>query len=1002
MSELSLKPNHNKDFRRRIFIILIFIFVSFLVIVFRTGYIQIVQGKALEEIAQNYQQKPYPAEPFRGIIYDRNGNPLVDSKPAFKISLVPYIFDQDPQGVEKLHYLAEILKREDLHPELSTEQATEQLFKLFIKRLQKAREKIKKLEWNANEPVVLLSRNATIEQISWIKEQSNMRWFPWIRESLISKRIYPLKKNLAHILGYTNMISEQEWDSIVRQNKHKSGGRYVYRFDSEIGARGIEKKMDVNLRGIYGEKYRLLDARGRSIIQEIDEKTIAPIPGDNIYLTIDRRLQDVAFRALGDKQGVVIVSKPSTGEILAMVSSPCFNPNNLNLHYKEYLLDDEKPLINRAIQSLVPPASLFKLVVAAAAIESGKWNPNSEVICNGSFRLGRHTFACMGHHGTISMLEAIKKSCNVYFYNVGNALGWDTIYTMCQKFGLGSPTGLDISNEEHGILPNDAWKRERFGEKWYGGDTVVASIGQGYLLFTPIQVHNIVSAIANNGMLQRPYVIDRVQDAPSGTVIYKTDPAQRRYSPEPIMSQRTIKFLQRAMREVTKQGGTAYWYAGQYCDVQIAGKTGTGQTPKGEPHAWFTSFAPYDTDNPEDRIAITVLLEHGGAGGANAAPIAAAIYKSYFEHRRYPSFKFHFAQGALLTLPYSEKKPLVESLQDLGLEYIPSEEEVKEDAQRSVWETSLVLERQRVRELEQIMREWQENMARLEMLETERERYERLLHEMEIAIEQPTLPEDMEPEDISDSEPSTDSTQRTTQSPERSTKPTDRRQLEQQIRQMDEENRQIQQRNQQLIREASSLIGSSDGSSRTPDDESNPGQPAVDNMNQVDSAQTDGETNKSEDDFWNIEELRMRLLRETERIQTDSVPSQVEQLDREIEQRMERNRRRQEQIEQREVQIDVESVQSNNELVQIQEQRAAELAQQETAEQTEEQEESPTEPKPEEDTRPEATPPPSNRTEEKPDENANADGDDKPETDNKPEQSSNESDPKSEDDDDDE
>ena len=676
MSDLSLKPNHKKDFRRRVIIVLLLFFTCLIFLLFKIGELQLIKGDKFYHHAKKLVEKEAPVRPSRGEILDRNNQPLVTKKPAFRVGLILSYYLKDPDKEEKLSILSKKI-------DVSVSECKKKIdagIKLWKE----------KNILNPYRAEITLKNNASREEAIWIMERMNTDDFSWIRCEEKEFRYYTMGKNLSHLLGFVSSIDP---DTYSKKSKNKYDGRPIYRLDSEIGQIGIEYKLDTALRGVYGIRYEQVNAKGRMLVKEIPGKTIDPIHGNNVKLTIDKGIQTAAYRAikgLEDKNGAVIVTKPATGEVLAMVSNPGFDANTYNKDFVSLTKDERKPLINRVYNTLVPPGSIFKLVVAASGLESRKWSIGRKNTCTGVYHIptdrSRHPYRCMGVHGSIDLLTAIRKSCNSYFYNLGYNIGWDTIYEYGHEaFCLGLDTGLDFGRESTNFYPSrddvrDLIFHDKHGRaynyRWQYGDTVVASIGQGFILLTPLQIHNIVSLICNDGKLMKPFVIQKISNPNNSEVVLDVDPETRYAKPKKTIRLKTIRFLQKAMSEVPKEGGTAYWLCGKpfvdgqstykvgdsyYDKIMIAGKTGTCQNPDSDiPHAMFTSYAPYNAEDPKDRIAITVFVEHGGTGGAHAAPIAAAIYNYIFNTNEEERSVEYF---------YTKK---------LHLEYKPTEEEIRE------------------------------------------------------------------------------------------------------------------------------------------------------------------------------------------------------------------------------------------------------------------------------------------------------------------------------------
>jgi len=362
--------------------------------------------------------------------------------------------------------------------------------------------------------------------------------------------------------------------------------------------------------------------------------------GNSLVLTIDAQIQKAAEQAFGDKAGAAVAMDVNSGEILSFVSNPGFDPSLFTgrmplKQWNDYLEDKRHPLENKALTGQYPPGSTFKIITALAGLEQGIIDENSTIICKGSYAVGNSVFKCWEKkgHGSVNLKRALRESCDVYFYQLGEKLGIDRIAACAREFGLGKLLGIGLENEKGGMIPTIGWKEKRYGKKWYGGDTLSAAIGQGYVLATPIQLASMIATVANEGTIYRPYLVKRVVN-PDGKVV-------KEFAPQIIkklaISQKNFRLVKEGLLAVVNEPhGTGA--AARLYEVKVAGKTGTSQVVKMRDssgavpyqfrdHALFVAFAPYD--KPE--IAVAVVIEHGEHGGAAAAPIAARILREYFE-----------------------------------------------------------------------------------------------------------------------------------------------------------------------------------------------------------------------------------------------------------------------------------------------------------------------------------------------------------------------------------
>ncbi len=547
------------------------------IILLRFFYLQVYNKDFYVDLSQRNYLKSMVLPAPRGLIYDRNNNVLAENKIVYSVYLIPpYKFDK-----EKVKNLAEILG-------------------LKMADLQKIYSKL-----SPYMPAYLLKRKLTPKEI--ILLEMNRDYLPSFTINMEFDRFYPHGSIASHVIGYIGEVSKDELEN----------EELDYSLGEKSGKYGLEASYEKILRGKKG-------FRGISLYASKERKVITaqkdPIPGRSIVSTIDIELQKVAEEALGEEKGVVIVSNPWTGEVLALVSHPAFDPNKFiegftKEEWEELIKNPDNPLNNRAISSLYPPGSIFKLVVALSALENNKVSSGDRFYCPGEYKIGRYTFKCWkkGGHGHLDFIEGIAQSCNVVFFNVGLRVGDKNIEEYAKKFFLDSKTGIDIPGELKGFIPSQEWKMEKLREPWYPGDTLNLSIGQGYILVTPMEIHALMSMIATEGILYRPHLVSK---------IIEIDGKEEVITPEVVrkvsISQNSWTVLKRGMEKVVDEGtGLATRIPG----VSISGKTGTAENPHGESHAWFSCFFP--SENPQ--YVVTVFVEHGKSGGGRAAPIAKKV-----------------------------------------------------------------------------------------------------------------------------------------------------------------------------------------------------------------------------------------------------------------------------------------------------------------------------------------------------------------------------------------
>jgi penicillin-binding protein 2 len=450
------------------------------------------------------------------------------------------------------------------------------------------------------EPIVLW-RDADPEVVARFEE--HLVYLSGLTVVADAVRQYPHGSLAAHLLGYVREINQ---DDLADNADYRPGDL--------MGKAGVERVAEEVLRGVDGGDQIEVDARGRRV------RTLGTVPperGRNLWLTIDLGVQEAAEEALGEQAGAVVALDPNTGEVLALVSHPAYDLNMFSgmLDPGDWrkLGGPEHPLQNRAVSARFEPGSVFKIVTAAAALEAGTTSTTDRFFCGGVYSLGGWRLRCWKRdgHGSEDFLHGFAQSCNVMFATIGRRAGPEKISEMARRFGLGQKTEIDLPDEATGLIPSPDWKRRVRKQPWYAGDTAQMSIGQGECLVTPLQIAREASVVANGGYLITPHIIAKMEGAEA------PPPAEKRsvgLSPE------TLAALRAGMAGVVAEGGTAHRiWTDKYA---ISGKTGTAQNPRGKTHAWFTGFAP--SDSP--RIAVAVMVEHGGGGTATAAPIARHVF----------------------------------------------------------------------------------------------------------------------------------------------------------------------------------------------------------------------------------------------------------------------------------------------------------------------------------------------------------------------------------------
>ena len=536
-------------------------------------YLQIIKGSAYKESSRRNSIRLLSIMAPRGIIYDRNGSILADNALAFGVFIVPQEARDLDSEIEKLSSILGV---------------SESSLRRNYKRNYRA-------PFAPCEVIKNISKREAI-----LIEESKLD-MPGVLVKEFPLRRYVYKDAIAHILGYTGEIDERELETLRS---------YGYSVKDLIGKDGVEKTMDALLRGKSGGMQVQVDNRGRQV------KTLnlkRPKKGSDIHLTIDARLQNFVWKAMQGKKGAAVFMDVNTGEVLSLVSNPSYDPNE---SVSKILSGRDAPLLNRAIMGQYPPGSLFKIAVALAGLESKKSRPSTSFICYGKFKVGAGRFHCWDRdgHGSMDLQRGIIESCNVYFYNLGLLLGADKIFEYAKEFGFGKKTGIDLLGEEAGFVPSRSWKRSEKGEGWYAGDTANFSIGQGYLLATPLQVARFIAFVANGGVALKPHVLKK-RDGDYRNTDLKIE-------------KKNLDVIRRAMNGVVEdEAGTG---VRAYSSIlSISAKTGTSQPGGGlKTHAWFTGFAPSEAP----QISFVVFLEHGGSGGATAAMIAKKAMEFWYKN----------------------------------------------------------------------------------------------------------------------------------------------------------------------------------------------------------------------------------------------------------------------------------------------------------------------------------------------------------------------------------
>lgn len=564
--------------------------------------IQVQRGETYEkdQIRQSMRRVRIPG--VRGRMFDREGVVVADNRPSYGIALYLEELRQPGKWDRTINHVEAELKR---------------LGEIFGTPPDIDRDDIRG-HIRRRLPLPLVAwRDVPESTIARFAEQAVQS--PGVDIQVDNVREYPFSNRACHVLGYVGRAD-------IQQDAEE---RFHFYLPEMAGRAGLEKSLDSLLRGVAGGRLLRVDATG---YRRYEFGQREPQPGKDVMLTLDMRIQKIAEDALGDAAGSVVILDPRNGDVLAMASSPRFDPNRFvpairSEDWRALNTDPLKPLMNRAASGGYAPGSTFKAVTALAGLSTGMAEPGDSHSCPGYFALGRHVFRCWYHpgHGTLNMRQAIERSCNVYFFQEGLQIGIDRIAEEARLFGLGAKTGIELDHEIAGLVPDPAWKRRALSDGWRDGDTCNVSIGQGALVVTPLQMASLAATLANGGTVYRPRLIRGVREAGDSTF--------RLLAPEKVRdlpgSREDVEVVRRGMRDVVNgEMGTARRVA--IPGVLVAGKTGTaefGRKDERKRHAWMIAFAPFDAP----RFALALLVDEGVSGAESAAPRVQKIFQGLFQ-----------------------------------------------------------------------------------------------------------------------------------------------------------------------------------------------------------------------------------------------------------------------------------------------------------------------------------------------------------------------------------
>ncbi len=634
---------------------------AFILLISRIWYLQIISGDTFRRYSEENRIKSVKIKSPRGMIFDRNKKLIIDNRPAYDLEITPEELYSNKEWKTTIERLAKILnmKSDEILDILDAAKGQPRFLPIKIKQ------------------------DLSKEELAVI--ESHKLDLPGANIQVDIKRTNLYQDLASHLMGYIGEVNPTE---LPRLNKIIGQDGILYKMGDVTGKSGLEARWESTLRGIDGEDYMEVDAFGHrrkaseSIAGELKDKQ--SIPGKNIILTIDQDLQVAALEAFkklfGDKKiGAVIALNPKTGEILASVSQPSFDPTEFSRgissqRWNELLNNEFHPLRDKTIQDHYSPGSTFKAITAIAGLEEGAIDINSTVSCTGGYKFGNRTYGCWKKtgHGTVNVVQALAQSCDVFFYKLGQKIGIDMIAKYAKMLGLGTKTGINLAHEEVGLVPTEAWKKQRFNQEWNPGETLSNAIGQSYMLTTPLQLANAYAAIGS-GALYRPHVVKYIESV-DGRIL-------KEYQPEHItkvtLSKKTLDIVHQGLFNVVNDPhGTTY--SNRIPGLDVAGKTGTTQViglPQGKgknikcenmpfiqrDNGLFAAFAPAD----DPVIAVAVVTEHSCHGATGAAPIAMQIIKAYLQKANPQKYGEEVLKAAKSTAP---KKRIIEVEQEVEVD----------------------------------------------------------------------------------------------------------------------------------------------------------------------------------------------------------------------------------------------------------------------------------------------------------------------------------------------
>jgi penicillin-binding protein 2 len=622
----SIKDIHSERrlFLSRVILASVFSVLLLGIVIARLVQLQVVDHELFAEKSQGNRVRIEPVPPIRGLILDRKGKVIAENLPAYQLELVPEQVEDLEDTLNRLAAM-DLIEREDIGRFMEMSRSGPRF-----------------------KPVTLKLRLSDEEIANFAIQRPR---FPGVdfRPRLV--RHYPNGPEVAHAVGYVGALSTSDLERLDPGN---------YAGTSHTGKTGVESGFESELHGDVGYRHLVTNARGRQVPSDTSDlldspgfENLSPTPGDNVYLSIDLELQKLASRALEGRRGALVALDPRNGEVLALVSAPSFDPNLFAVgmstsQFRELQNDPDRPLFNRAVRGSYPPGSTIKPMLALAALETGATYLSRKSLCRGFFQLpgNEHRYRDWKPegHGAVDISEAIAQSCDVYFYEISVDLGIDALHDYLDRFGLGVRTGVDIGGESAGLVPSREWKRSAFSnrddQRWYHGETVIASIGQGYMLATPLQLAVAAGTLATRGQRYRPHLVAAIENPLDGR---RTLIEPERLPDVDIENETHWDTVLDAMHDVLQGPRGTARAVGAGAPYEMAGKSGTAQVvsiaqdekydeaeleERQRDHALFIAFAPFD----EPRIAVALIVENGESGSGVAAPIARSIIDAYLGH----------------------------------------------------------------------------------------------------------------------------------------------------------------------------------------------------------------------------------------------------------------------------------------------------------------------------------------------------------------------------------